>query len=74
MSREVEVCLCLGITLDEIVEAIKNGACSIEEIEEKLGAGSACGLCRSVEDDPNREREIHLKDILKEMKQKGYCK
>jgi bacterioferritin-associated ferredoxin len=74
MSADIEVCICLGITLEEITKAIENGACSVEEIEEKLGAGSACNLCLSVENDPNGEREIHIENILKEMKQKGYCK
>ena len=70
----VEVCHCLGITLEEIMEAIKNGACDIESITEMTDAGSACGMCRSVEDDPNGEREIHLEDILKEARMKGLCK
>jgi bacterioferritin-associated ferredoxin len=74
MDKDIEVCHCMGVTLGEIMEAIKNGACDLESLMEATGAGTACGLCRSVEDDPNGEREIHLEDILKEAKQQGLCK
>jgi len=72
--EQIEVCFCLGITLEEIIEAIKDGACDIETLMEKTGAGTSCKQCISTEEDPNYEREIHLQDILKELKQKGICK
>ena len=34
-----KVCLCKGITEEQIIEAIKNGATSFEEVKEKTGAG-----------------------------------
>lgn len=39
-----KVCLCRGITEEQIVEAIKNGAYSFEEVKEETGAGA--GGCR----------------------------
>ena len=39
-----KVCLCRGITEEQIVEAIKNGASSFEEVKEETGAGA--GGCR----------------------------
>ena len=69
-----EVCLCMGVTLEEIMEAIKDGACDLETLMEKTDAGTACGMCKSVEDDPNGEREIHLTEILEQAKKEGLCK
>ena len=37
-------CNCRGITEEQIVEAIKNGASSFEEVKEETGAGA--GGCR----------------------------
>ncbi len=73
MDKDTEVCFCMNVTLGEILEAIKNGACSLEEIMDATDAGTACGLCRSPEDDPDGEREIHLTEILQQAKEKGLC-
>ncbi|HFE9686340.1 (2Fe-2S)-binding protein [Clostridium perfringens] len=37
------VCLCKGVSKEKIVEAVKNGALSFEEVGEKTGAGT--GAC-----------------------------
>ncbi|CEP80093.1 BFD (2Fe-2S)-binding domain-containing protein [[Clostridium] sordellii] len=45
-----KICLCKGITKDTIVEAIKNGADSIEAVKEATGATTGfChgGRCKS---------------------------
>ncbi len=73
IDKDKEVCLCMGVTLGEILDAIKNGACTLEEIMDTIDAGTACGLCRSPEDDPDGEREIHLTEILEQAKEKGLC-
>lgn len=39
------VCLCTGVTSDQIQEAINNGANSAAEITALTGAGSNCGSC-----------------------------
>ena len=44
MKGEV-ICYCYGITKEEIVDAIKNGATTLEEIQDITGAGTACGRC-----------------------------
>ncbi|RUM61831.1 MAG: (2Fe-2S)-binding protein [Persephonella sp.] len=69
-----EVCFCMGITLEEIMDAIKNGACDLETIMEKTDVGTVCGLCKSPEEDTNNEREIHLTEILEQAKKEGLCK
>lgn len=43
------ICLCKGISEEKIVEAIKDGAVSVEEVGQKTGAttGPCCGArCR----------------------------
>lgn len=45
-----KVCLCKGITKETIVEAIKNGAHSVEEVKDATGATTGfCngGRCKS---------------------------
>ena len=45
-----KVCLCKGITEEQIIEAIKNGATSFEEVKEKTGActgGCRGGRCKN---------------------------
>ena len=73
-KKDIEVCICAGVSYGEIMEAIKNGACSIEEIGDATDAGTLCGLCKSSKEDELGEREIHLDEILKAAKQEGYCK
>lgn len=40
------VCYCMGITEGEIVDAIKDGATSVEAIGDETGAGTVCGTCK----------------------------
>lgn len=44
------VCLCKGVSEEKIVESVKNGALSFEEVGEKTGAGTGacCGLDANV--------------------------
>lgn len=39
------ICLCKGISEDTIVDAIKGGAKTFEEVSEKTGAGT--GFCKA---------------------------
>ena len=42
------LCSCRGVTDDEIVDAIRRGAYSLEKIARRCdGAGTDCGSCRS---------------------------
>ena len=45
MNREDIVCACLGITYGEIEDAVKDGVRTYEELEERTGEGTICGLC-----------------------------
>lgn len=39
------ICYCLNVNEDEIKQAIKDGANSVDDIKEATGAGTACGAC-----------------------------
>lgn len=64
LNNEHEVCICMGVTLAEIVEAMKSGDETIEAIMDRTDAGSACELCQSLEMDEDSDREVHLDEIL----------
>ena len=68
------VCECNDVSFGEIVEAIKNGACSVEKIMEMTSAETGCGLCAKKENDPAGKRAIHLDEILEWAKAEGLCK
>ncbi|MCV7222343.1 (2Fe-2S)-binding protein [Mycolicibacterium elephantis] len=40
------VCLCMGITSNDVDEAVANGATTSKQIAEACGAGGDCGRCR----------------------------
>jgi len=39
------VCLCYGVTENEIRQAVHEGACSLPELQQCLGVTSGCGKC-----------------------------
>jgi bacterioferritin-associated ferredoxin len=48
------LCICRGVTQDEILDAIRRGAYTMEKIARRCdGAGTDCGSCRA-------EIEVHL--------------
>lgn len=59
-----KVCLCMGVELGEILEAINAGSNTIETLMEHTDAGTACELCQSRVIDEDEEREVHLDEIL----------
>ena len=63
--EEIEVCVCLRISLQEILEALENGAKTIEDIQKLTKAGTVCKLCVSSKEDIYGERDIHLDELLK---------
>ncbi len=69
LDEDFEVCLCNGITLGEILIAIKNGHNTIEALMEETDAGTSCELCLSREIDEDDEKELHLDEILEFSKQ-----
>ncbi len=67
-SDNYEVCECMGVTLKEIVDAIKQyDLKSVEEIGEKTDAGTACGSCKSKEDSDGF-KDLHLDEILADVR------
>ena len=40
------VCGCRKVSLEAVVEAVKNGADTLEKAVEATGAGSGCGRCK----------------------------
>lgn len=45
------VCVCRGVTKETIVDAIKGGAKSFEEVKACTTAGSGCSLCEPIIED-----------------------
>lgn len=45
MDMDKIVCNCLGITNGQIKDAVKNGARTLEEVQDATGAGTICGAC-----------------------------
>lgn len=39
------MCLCYGVSNNEIKDYIQNGASTTEEVQECCGAGMGCGCC-----------------------------
>jgi len=64
LDADHKVCLCMGVELGEILEAIKAGNKTIEALMESTDAGTACELCQSRVIDEDEERELHLDEIL----------
>ena len=58
------VCECFDVTLGTILETIKAGHETLEDIMDETDAGTACELCQSCEADADGDRELHLTEIL----------
>lgn len=39
------VCVCKGVTDGQIREAVSEGACSMRELQMRLGVSATCGKC-----------------------------
>ena len=46
MNRNKTACECRHITYGKIEDAVKAGASSFEEVQEKTGCGKSCGKCQ----------------------------
>ena len=65
------VCECFDVTLGELLDAIKAGHNTMEDLMNETDAGTACELCQSCEIDEDGDRELHLDEILAYAKEKG---
>jgi bacterioferritin-associated ferredoxin len=45
MDNNDVVCGCMNVTVQDIKDAIKNGAKSFEEVQEATNVGTGCGNC-----------------------------
>ena len=64
-----KVCLCLGISLGDIRDEIKEGATTLEEIIVETQAGTKCSLCKIDDLDLENKRELYLDKILESEKE-----
>jgi len=46
MNKNKEACHCRNVTYGMIEEAIKNGASTLEEVQNATGVGKGCGQCK----------------------------
>ena len=62
-----QVCVCKKVTLGEIIYAIKEkNAKNIDDIANLTDASTACGCCKSIEDDfGDPQLPLHIDEILK---------
>lgn len=67
-DSDFEVCECMGVSLSEIEDSIKNGCDNLDCIEDKTDAGSGCGICK--EKDKDSDKELHIDEILDCLKNK----
>lgn len=42
----VNRCVCFSTTFAEILEAARPNGWTVEDVEQALGCGSACGMCK----------------------------
>ncbi|AOR24126.1 (2Fe-2S)-binding protein [Clostridium taeniosporum] len=45
MDNDKVVCTCINVTVQDLKDAIKNGAKSFEEVQEVTSVGTGCGAC-----------------------------
>ena len=45
MNREKVACSCHNVTYGQIIDAVKDGSGTYEEVQEKTGCGKGCGKC-----------------------------
>jgi bacterioferritin-associated ferredoxin len=39
------ICICKRVTESQVMGEIRNGACQLEDLSERLGLGTQCGRC-----------------------------
>jgi len=65
-KKSYTVCTCRQVTLGELMFAIeKQGARTLDDLEELTEAGGSCGCCRCPQDDVGDEKmELYLTQVL----------
>jgi bacterioferritin-associated ferredoxin len=44
----VYICVCSGVTEQQVRDAVCDGASSVNELSARLGVAAACGCCRAL--------------------------
>jgi len=65
LDNDYEVCMCMNVTLGEILTAIKNGHDTVEKIMDETEAGTICEMCQSKDKDEDNYRELYITDIIR---------
>ena len=60
MKRNKIACECRHITYGQIEDAVKAGAVTFEQVQEKTGCSQSCGKCKDF-------LEYLVRDILRDM-------
>lgn len=45
MDDQEIICICMSVSVKDIKKAIEEGASTFQEIQDKTGAGTVCGVC-----------------------------
>ena len=54
MDSSETICFCMNVTVQDVQDAIANGAKTLEEVVEATGASTGCGGCHD-----------HLEEVVK---------
>ena len=65
MNRNKEACHCRNVTYGMIEDAIRNGAETLQEVQDATGAGKGCGKCKEF-------LNYLIRDIKEEMNKTSY--
>ena len=47
MKDEDIICTCMSVSVKDIRQAIDEGARTVQEVQDKTGAGTVCGVCNA---------------------------
>lgn len=46
MESNIIICHCMKVDRDTIIKAVREGAVTVADVEEKTGAAGGCGRCQ----------------------------
>ncbi len=47
MDTKEKICLCRKVTAGDVEQAVRDGATTLEQVQEQTGAATVCGRCKS---------------------------
>ena len=45
MDKNIKICYCFNVSVDDIERAIENGADTFQEVQDATNCGKGCGSC-----------------------------